>query len=189
MPLIKCGDCQSNYSNYSPVCPDCARPTKTQINHNNIPRANNKYPKITKEGDDLRYDLSISSKDANSGKNIKITIPKLVNCDKCRGTGEKQIGSTITCKKCSGLGQINKEYKTLFGTFYQIKECSSCHGFGTDPCISCRGTGIKQTRKELFMNLPTGVKQGTKLKLNGEGNKGLRGGLSGDLYIFIKITN
>ncbi len=189
MSLIKCNDCLTNYSDFAPACPDCARPTKTQINPNNIPRPNNKYPKIAKKGDDLRYDISISSKDANSGKNIKITIPKLDNCDNCIGTGEKQIGSNITCKKCSGLGQVNKKYKTFFGTFYQIEECSSCHGFGVDPCKSCRGKGIKQTKKELFVNIPAGVKKGTKLKINGEGNKGIKGGFSGDLYIFISIRH
>ena len=186
MPLLKCGDCQSNYSDYAPACPDCARPTNTQINFNYIPSIHGKYPRVAKQGDDLRYDYNISSEDAISGKKIEITIPKLENCNKCKGTGNRLVGRSITCKKCKGFGQVNKTYKTLFGIFYQVKECSSCRGFGMIPCKSCGGKGIKRTRKDLSVNIPPGVDTGWKLRVNGEGNAGIKGGVPGDLYIFIR---
>ena len=189
MSLIKCGDCKSNYSDYAPSCPECARPTNTQINFNSIPLQHGKYPRIAKDGDDLRYDYNISSEDAITGKLIEITIPKLENCIKCKGTGDRHIGRSITCKKCKGYGQVNNTYKTIFGTFYQVKECSSCRGFGVIPCKICRGKGIKQKRKDLSVNIPPGVDTGIKLKVNGEGNAGLKGGLPGDLYIFIRRLN
>ena len=185
MPLIKCGDCQTNYSNYSPVCPDCSRPTNTQQNFDQHIARISKYPRMPKDGDDLRYDYTINSEDAITGKQIEITIPKLENCNKCKGTGDRLIGRSIRCKKCKGFGQVNKTYKTIFGTFYQVKECSSCKGFGVIPCKSCHGKGIKRTRKDLSVNIPPGIDNGTKLRVNGEGNAGLKGGAPGDLYIFI----
>ena len=185
MPLIKCGDCHTNYSNYSPVCPDCSRPTNTQQNFDQHIARISKYPRMPKDGDDLRYDYTINSEDAISGKPIEITIPKLENCDKCKGTGDRLIGRSIRCKKCKGFGQVNKTYKTIFGTFYQVKECSFCKGFGVIPCKSCLGKGFKRTRKDLSVNIPPGIDNGTKLRVNGEGNAGLKGGAPGDLYIFI----
>ncbi len=144
------------------------------------------------QGDDLRYDLNIDFKDAIFGQQREIKIPHLETCDVCRGTGAKAGTGPTTCTTCGGSGQVRRATRTPFGNFTQVAECPTCSGSGqiiADPCISCGGNGVKQVRKKLRINIPAGVDTGTKLRVSGEGNVGLKGGPPGDLYVFIKVKN
>ncbi len=144
------------------------------------------------QGDDLRYDLSIDFKDAIFGQQREINIPHLETCEVCRGTGAKAGTGPTTCTTCGGSGQVRRATRTPFGNFTQVAECPTCNGSGqiiADPCTSCGGNGVKQVRKKLRINIPAGVDSGTKLRVSGEGNVGLKGGPPGDLYVFIKVKS
>ena len=144
------------------------------------------------QGDDLRYDLNVEFKDAIFGRQSEIKIPHLETCDFCKGTGAKQGTGPKTCSTCGGSGQVRRATRTPFGNFTQVAECPTCSGVGqiiADPCSSCGGNGVKQVRKKLRINIPAGVDTGTKLRVSGEGNVGLKGGPPGDLYVFIKVKN
>ncbi len=144
------------------------------------------------QGDDLRYDLNIDFKDAIFGQQREINIPHLETCEVCRGTGAKKGTGPTTCTTCGGSGQVRRATRTPFGNFTQVAECPTCSGVGqmiSDPCSSCGGNGVKQVRKKLRINIPAGVDTGTKLRVSGEGNVGLKGGPPGDLYVFIKVKN
>ena len=144
------------------------------------------------QGDDLRYDLNIDFKDAIFGQQREINIPHLETCEVCRGTGAKPGTGPTTCTTCGGSGQVRRATRTPFGNFTQVAECPTCNGSGqiiADPCTSCGGNGVKQVRKKLRINIPAGVDSGTKLRVSGEGNVGLKGGPPGDLYVFIKVKN
>ena len=144
------------------------------------------------QGDDLRYDLNIDFKDAIFGQQREINIPHLETCEVCRGTGAKKGTGPTTCTTCGGSGQVRRATRTPFGNFTQVAECPTCNGVGqiiSDPCTSCGGNGVKQVRKKLRINIPAGVDTGTKLRVSGEGNVGLKGGPPGDLYVFIKVKN
>ena len=144
------------------------------------------------QGDDLRYDLNIDFKDAIFGQKREIKIPHLETCEVCRGTGAKKGTGPTNCTTCGGSGQVRRATRTPFGNFTQVAECPSCNGSGqliVDPCASCGGNGVKQVRKKLRINIPAGVDTGTKLRVSGEGNVGLKGGPPGDLYVFIKVKN
>lgn len=144
------------------------------------------------QGDDLRYDLNIDFKDAIFGQQREIKIPHLETCEVCRGTGAKKGTGPTTCTTCGGSGQVRRATRTPFGNFTQVAECPTCNGVGqiiSDPCSSCGGNGVKQVRKKLRINIPAGVDTGTKLRVSGEGNVGLKGGPPGDLYVFIKVKN
>jgi len=144
------------------------------------------------QGDDLRYDLNIDFKQAIFGEQREIKIPHLETCTSCKGTGSRPGTGPTNCSTCGGNGQVRRATRTPFGNFTQVAECPSCGGVGqiiTDPCSNCAGNGVKQIRKKLRINIPSGVDTGTKLRVSGEGNAGLKGGPSGDLYVFIKVKN
>ena len=144
------------------------------------------------QGDDLRYDLNIEFKQAIFGEQREIKIPHLETCITCKGVGAKPGTGPTNCSTCGGSGQVRRATRTPFGNFTQVAECPSCAGVGqviSDPCLNCAGNGVKQVRKKLRINIPPGVDTGTKLRVSGEGNAGLKGGPSGDLYVFIKVKS
>ena len=144
------------------------------------------------QGDDLRYDLKIDFEQAVFGQEREIKIPHLESCDTCNGTGAKLGSGPTTCSTCGGVGQVRRATRTPFGSFTQVAECPSCEGTGqviADPCPACAGQGVRQVRKKLRINIPAGVDTGTRLRVAGEGNAGLRGGPSGDLYVFLTVKS
>ncbi|NOZ65057.1 MAG: molecular chaperone DnaJ [Alphaproteobacteria bacterium] len=137
-------------------------------------------------GADLRYNLTITLEDAFTGKEEKITIPTTITCSCCEGSGSCEGSKPETCGGCGGIGKV----RTQQGFFTVERTCPRCQGQGqviSDPCQDCHGTGQKQKNKSLSVKIPAGVEDGTRIRLQGEGESGAKNGPSGDLYIFISI--
>jgi molecular chaperone DnaJ len=135
-------------------------------------------------GSDLRYNMEISLEEAFRGDNKTIKIPTLGKCDTCSGKGSEKGSETVNCSTCHGAGKVRIQQ----GFFMVERTCGTCNGVGTiikNPCKSCGGQGRLKTTKTLSVKIPRGVDEGTRIRLAGEGEGGLRGGQAGDLYIFI----
>jgi molecular chaperone DnaJ len=141
-------------------------------------------------GSDLRYDLNISLEDAAVGLNTELNIPRTEKCQACGGLGAKSSSDIRTCPTCQGSGQEKKERITPFGKFYSVTTCGQCHGEGKiidRPCPECRGSGKVRRMRKISVKIPRGVDTGSRLRVAGEGDAGLMGGPSGDLYIVIHV--
>ena len=137
-------------------------------------------------GEDLRYDLSISLEDAYHGKKQEINFSSSEKCGRCDGYGGEPGSKPVSCSMCGGQGQVRSSQ----GFFTIQQTCPECSGSGeqiSSPCKECRGMGKKQTRKKIFTNIPKGVDDGTRIRLSGKGEAGIKGGGNGDLYIFVSI--
>lgn len=138
-------------------------------------------------GADLRYNMEITLEDAFGGKAAEIRIPTSVTCETCSGTGAKAGSKPKACPHCGGAGRIRHAQ----GFFTLERTCPGCHGRGQvidDPCAACSGAGRVTRERTLSVNIPQGVEDGTRIRLAGEGEAGLRGGPPGDLYIFLSIA-
>jgi molecular chaperone DnaJ len=137
-------------------------------------------------GSDLRYNMEISLDEAFTGKTAQIRIPTSVTCEVCSGSGAKAGTKPKQCATCGGAGKIRHAQ----GFFTLERTCPACHGRGQvidDPCPTCSGAGRVMRERTLSVNIPAGVEDGTRIRLAGEGEAGLRGGPAGDLYIFLSI--
>jgi molecular chaperone DnaJ len=137
-------------------------------------------------GDDLRYNMEITLEEAFKGKNAEISVPTSAACDTCKGTGAKPGTKPTTCRTCHGTGKVRASQ----GFFTIERTCPDCQGRGEvidNPCPDCRGSGRKKKERTLAVNIPSGVEDGTRIRLAGEGEAGFRGGPAGDLYIFLSI--
>jgi molecular chaperone DnaJ len=138
-------------------------------------------------GADLRYNLDITLAEAYTGKTAEIIVPASVSCETCSGTGAKAGSKPKTCATCGGHGKIRASQ----GFFTIERTCPNCQGRGEmidDPCAACQGSGRITKERKLSVNIPSGVEDGTRIRLAGEGEAGLRGGPAGDLYIFLSIA-
>jgi molecular chaperone DnaJ len=137
-------------------------------------------------GADLRYNMEITLQEAYVGKNAQIRIPTSVTCEACSGSGAKAGTKPKTCAMCGGQGRVRHAQ----GFFTLERTCPNCHGRGQSidtPCTSCAGSGRVTRERTLSVNIPAGVEDGTRIRLAGEGEAGVRGGPPGDLYIFLSI--
>jgi len=137
-------------------------------------------------GNDLRYNLRINLEDAFAGMSKTINVPTAVGCGSCNGTGAEGGSEPQTCPTCSGMGKVRAQQ----GFFTVERTCPTCNGMGQtikNPCNSCHGHGRVEKEKSLSVNIPAGVETGTRIRLAGEGEAGMRGGPTGDLYIFIEV--
>ncbi len=137
-------------------------------------------------GSDLRYNMEITLEDAFRGKTASIKTPTTVTCETCAGSGAKAGARPKTCATCQGHGRVRAQQ----GFFAIERTCPTCHGRGEmidNPCASCSGSGRVTRERSLSVNIPPGVEDGTRIRLTGEGEAGLRGGPAGDLYIFLSI--
>jgi len=137
-------------------------------------------------GADLRYNLEITLEEAFSGKTATIQVPTAVTCESCSGSGAKPGSKPKTCPTCGGQGRVRAQQ----GFFAIERTCPTCHGRGQiieDPCQACGGQGRVNRERTLTVNIPAGVEDGTRIRLSGEGEAGLHGGPSGDLYIFLEV--
>jgi molecular chaperone DnaJ len=138
-------------------------------------------------GSDLRYNMEITLEDAFEGKTAQVRIPTSVICEACSGSGAKAGTKPKTCATCGGMGKIRHAQ----GFFTLERTCPTCQGRGQvidDPCKACGGAGRVTRERTLSVNIPAGVEDGTRIRLAGEGEAGLRGGPPGDLYIFLSLA-
>ncbi|WP_426230837.1 molecular chaperone DnaJ [Pararhizobium sp. DWP3-4] len=137
-------------------------------------------------GADLRYNMEISLEEAYAGKTAQIRVPTSITCDVCTGSGAKPGTKPTTCATCQGSGRV----RAAQGFFSIERTCPTCQGRGqtiADPCGKCHGQGRITEERSLSVNIPAGIEDGTRIRLSGEGEAGLRGGPSGDLYIFLSV--
>ena len=137
-------------------------------------------------GADLQYNLEISLEDAARGTETKIRIPTQEECETCHGTGAKPGTQPTTCASCGGHGQVRMQQ----GFFSIQQTCPKCHGSGkiiATPCIDCHGVGRVKHHKTLSVRIPSGVDEGDRIRLSGEGEAGVNGGPTGDLYVVIHL--
>ena len=137
-------------------------------------------------GADLRYNLDISLEDAFHGRQVEIRVPSTIACDSCKGSGAESGAQPVVCPSCQGAGKIRAQQ----GFFTIERTCPTCQGKGRiieNPCRKCAGSGRVHRDKKLSVNIPQGVEDGTRIRLAGEGEAGVRGAPPGDLYIFLTI--
>ncbi|MAQ86042.1 MAG: molecular chaperone DnaJ [Maritimibacter sp.] len=137
-------------------------------------------------GSDLRYNLRVTLEEAHQGLQKTIKVPTSVQCSTCTGTGAEGGAEPTACPTCSGMGKVRAQQ----GFFTVERTCPTCGGIGQiikTPCRACGGSGRVEKDRSLSVNIPAGVETGTRIRLAGEGEAGLRGGPTGDLYIFIEV--
>ncbi len=137
-------------------------------------------------GADLRYNLDVTLEDAFAGKQTRVRVNTSVSCETCQGSGAESGSAPVACPSCHGAGKIRAQQ----GFFTVERSCPTCHGAGRvidNPCRACAGAGRVEREKTLAVNIPSGVEDGTRIRVSGEGEAGLRGGPPGDLYIFVSI--
>lgn len=137
-------------------------------------------------GADLQYNLEISLEDAIEGTQVTIQIPTWTACQSCEGSGAKKGSKPSACRACQGRGEIHMQQG-----FFSLKQtCPQCRGQGqviTDPCRPCHGQGRVQDEKKLQIKVPPGVDQGDRIRLSGEGEAAVPGGVAGDLYVEMHV--
>lgn len=137
-------------------------------------------------GADLRYNLPITFDQAARGDEIRLSLPRHVDCPECHGSGSAPGSEPATCRQCGGSGQVRRSQ----GFFQLAMPCPACHGTGqiiTKPCPKCRGRGLTEEVREIVVRVPAGVDTGTRLRVRGEGEAGVHGGPPGDLYVVIHV--
>ena len=137
-------------------------------------------------GQDLRYNMQITLEEAYEGKKAQIHVPSSVTCETCTGSGATPGSQPVNCTTCGGNGRV----RAAQGFFSIERTCPACHGRGQvieNPCSDCHGQGRVQKERTLAVTIPPGVEEGTRIRLAGEGEAGMRGGPAGDLYIFLSI--
>jgi molecular chaperone DnaJ len=143
-------------------------------------------PRRQNRGGDLRYNLEISLEEAYRGRAAQIRVPTAVACENCTGTGAAPGSKPETCATCSGHGKVRAQQ----GFFTIERTCPNCRGQGRvvrNPCKACSGAGRVQKERTLSIDIPPGVEEGTRIRLSGEGQAGVSGGPTGDLYVFLSV--
>jgi len=139
-------------------------------------------------GEDLRYDLSITLEDAYSGKKQEINFSSSDKCKRCDGYGAEPGSKPISCSTCGGQGKVRSSQ----GFFTIQQTCPQCSGTGeqiSNPCKECKSLGKTQTKRKITTTIPKGIDDGTRIRLSGKGEAGIKGGGNGDLYIFVSIES
>ena len=138
------------------------------------------------QGSTLRYEATIAFEDAVLGRELEIRYSRLVPCDTCHGSGTRDGGTSTTCPRCGGSGQVRRSS----GFFTLATTCENCNGEGyviKNPCITCRGTGRTHKKNTLIAHIPPGIDDGQSISLSGQGNIGMSGGPAGDLIVVVRV--
>lgn len=138
-------------------------------------------------GSDLRYDMTVTLDEAFKGIDKTIKVSTLATCEACNGMGTAPGTSPVNCTTCDGHGRVRMQQ----GFFSIERTCPACQGAGKvikDPCKSCHGHGRTRKERTLVVTIPAGVESGTRIRLSGEGEAGLRGGHAGDLYVILNVS-
>ena len=141
-------------------------------------------------GANLSYELTITFEEAAMGCKKVINITRIENCSVCHGAGSKPGSQPEKCPTCNGNGRVQRTQQSIFGRFTYTSVCPDCQGEGkviTDPCPKCRGTGKEKAKRDISVDIPAGVDNGSQIRLNGEGNAGTKGGPSGSIYITLRV--
>lgn len=141
-------------------------------------------------GADLKYDLDITLEDSFNGLVTKIEVPRLETCKTCDGSGAKPGTSSETCSKCNGTGEVKQVRRSFMGQVVTIGVCDACGGRGKiidTPCPDCSGQGMTRNKRTIEVQVPKGIDSGHHLRVEGEGDAGVKGGPNGDLYLIIHI--
>jgi len=142
-------------------------------------------------GTDLSCHLTITFEEAAFGVEREVNIERIEYCSLCQGTGVRPGSQPVRCSNCGGSGQVRRSQQSIFGQFTNISICPQCRGEGRvilEPCQHCRGSGKEKRRRTIQVKIPAGVKDGSRVRLTGEGNAGDRGGSPGNLYINLSVT-
>src|SRR5438874_1215320 len=143
-------------------------------------------------GADLRMEIEIELLDAVQGRERVITVPRLETCERCKGSGAEPGSQISTCPTCNGRGEVRQVQQSVFGRFVNVSTCPRCGGAGKTVdkvCTKCRGEGRERRDRELTLTIPAGIDDGQQLRVAGEGEAGMRGGPSGDLYVLIRLKD
>jgi molecular chaperone DnaJ len=147
-------------------------------------------PRGPMRGADLRMEIEIELIDTVQGGERKIRVPRLETCTKCEGSGAEPGSNVSTCATCQGRGEVRQVQQSVFGRFVNVSTCPRCGGSGKTIdkiCSRCRGEGRERKDHELDLTIPAGIDDGQQLRVAGEGEAGMRGGPSGDLYVLVRI--
>lgn len=142
------------------------------------------------KGQDLRTALEITLEEAAFGSSTEVEVPKVEACETCRGTGAKPGSSPKKCPKCNGTGEVRRTRSFGYTRFTEIETCNKCRGKGVfikNLCADCKGIGTVQRFRRIKLKIPAGIDDGHLLRLNGEGEPGIRGGPKGDLYVVVHV--
>ncbi len=153
-------------------------------------RGRNKSRQYKRRAQDILVDLEITLEDIYKGAKKEIKLQKLVVCPKCKGSGGEPGSSMKKCATCKGQGQIHQTQRTVLGSFSRVATCPDCQGEGEMPektCNQCRGRGVIRETEAINVNMPAGIDDGQIIKLEGQGQAGGKGELSGDLYVRVHI--
>jgi len=143
-----------------------------------------------RRGESIEYRLRITLEDAAHGTKMTVTVPRLVACETCSGSGMKPGTSKRTCETCGGRGQIEYRQQSLLGSFVNVRVCPECAGAGEvieQPCDRCHGNGRVREKSKISITVPAGVDTGSRLRLRGQGNASGEGAENGDLFIVIEV--
>ncbi|SIT82442.1 molecular chaperone DnaJ [Edaphobacillus lindanitolerans] len=147
-------------------------------------------PNAPRKGSDLSYSMTIDFMDAIFGKETEVEIDREEECGTCHGDGAKPGTKAETCSECSGTGQISVTQNTPFGQMVNRRACPTCQGTGKiipEKCPECHGRGRVTKRKKIRVTIPAGVDDGQQLRVAGQGEPGVNGGPSGDLYVEFRV--
>jgi len=143
-----------------------------------------------RKGSDLNAEIDLSFEEAIFGTSKSFDITRIEICSDCNGIGAKPGTNPERCPNCNGTGQVKRTAQSLFGSFVQVSACPHCRGEGTvitEPCTKCKGHGREKVKRKMSVNIPAGVAEDQRLRLRGEGDAGIYGGSSGDLYLTFSI--
>ena len=147
-------------------------------------------PNAPRRGNDLEYTMQISLEDAFRGVTKKIEVPRLETCPHCGGSGAEPGTKVETCPTCGGRGQVQQTVNTPFGQMAQVTACPTCHGKGKvikTPCRECKGQGRVRKQHSVDVKIPAGIDTGIRLRVSSQGEAGVNGGPSGDLFLLIEV--
>lgn len=141
-------------------------------------------------GQDIETTVTLSFRDSVFGSTVELPVKRQRHCIVCKGSGAKDASSVKECLQCHGTGQSAKTSRTIFGTFQTMGECETCHGKGKivqTPCVECRGSGVTTQSSTLSIVVPSGVDNGSTLRLQGEGEAAPSSSHPGDLYVHLRV--
>ncbi|SDB98063.1 molecular chaperone DnaJ [Pelagirhabdus alkalitolerans] len=147
-------------------------------------------PNAPRQGNDLQYTMVLEFEEAIFGKETDIHIPREETCETCSGSGAKPGTQPETCQHCQGSGQLNVEQNTPFGRVVNKRVCHHCNGTGKDikdKCTTCQGNGKVKKQKKIHISIPAGIDDGQQIRVAGQGEPGINGGPSGDLYVVVQV--